>query len=315
MRSSTHKRTLVSAALLVALLVSCSAAYRQPPTPTPSPTPAPTSTPTQAAPTATPAPTCTPCPSPVPTSTPEPTPTPTPWPTPDGIARTAYVPILMYHYISVPPKNADAIRRDLSVSPGAFEQQLRYLRENGYQAISLYDLNRHLQRGDPLPAKPVILTFDDGYRDNFDFAFPLLVKYGFTGTFFLVTEPIDRGDEAYLTWPQVALMSRMGMDMEPHTYTHPDLTNKPVDYIVWQVIGSKEAIEERTGRTCRFFAYPSGQYDQRVVDVLKSAYFWGAVVSQAGATHTSEGMFQLKRVRIRGSDTLEQFAQKLTWDW
>ncbi len=315
MRSFTQKRLLVAAVLVAMLLESCSAAYRQVATPTPIPTLAPTATATQPAPTATPAPTCTPCPSPVPTATPVPTPTATPWPTPDGVVRTAYVPILMYHYISVPPKNADAIRRDLSVSPGAFEEQLRYLKDNGYQSISLYDLNRHLQRGEPLPEKPVILTFDDGYRDNFDFAFPLLVKYGFTGTFFLVTEPIDRGDEAYLTWAQVALMSRMGMDMEPHTYTHADLANKPVDYIVWQVIGSKEAIEARTGKTCRFFAYPSGQYSQSVVDVLKSAYFWGAVVSEGGATHTSDGMFHLKRVRIRGSDSLEQFAQKLTLDW
>lgn len=315
MRLRTHTG-LLAAIVCVAALSSCSAASLLSATPLPTPSPSPAATATQPPlPTATPAPTCAPCPSPLPTDTPAPTPTATPWPTPDGAPRTAYVPILMYHHISVPPRNADAIRRDLSVSPENFEQQLRYLKDNGYQTIRLYDLNRHLQRGDPLPQKPVILTFDDGYRDNFDYAFPLLVKYGFTGTFFLVTEPIDRGDEAHLTWAQVTVMSRMGMDMEPHTYTHADLTNKPLDYIVWQVIGSKEAIEERTGKACRFFAYPSGQYDQAVVDVLKSAYFWGAVVSQGGATHSSDGMFHLKRVRIRGSDCLEQFAQKLTLDW
>jgi len=255
----------------------------------------------------------TPCPSPAPTETLIPPPTATPWPTPDGIARTARVPILMYHYVSVPPANADAIRRDLSVSPQAFEEQLRYLKDNGYQTISLDDLNRHLQRGDVLPEKPIILTFDDGYRDNFDFAFPLLVKYGFTGAFFLTTAPIDQENEAYLTWPQVTVMSRMGMDIEPHSYTHPDLRGKPLDYVVWQVIGSKEAIEERTGKTCRFFAYPSGLYDQQVVDVLRSAYFWGAFALQAGIEHSSDGMFDLARMRVRGPDTLEQFIQKLNW--
>lgn len=236
-------------------------------------------------------------------------------PTPDGTERSARVPILMYHHIAVPPPGADAVRRDLSVSPARFEEQLRYLKEQGYQSISLYDLNRHLQRGDPLPDKPVIFTFDDGYEDNFTQAFPLLVKYGFTGTFFLVTEPIDSGRDGYLTWPQVALMSSMGMDMEPHTYTHPDLKGQPLDYIVWQVIGSKEAIEERTGKVCRFFSYPSGQYDGRVVDLLKSAYFWGAVTTRSDVIQSSGDMFDLARVRIRGSFTLDDFITNLNWDW
>jgi peptidoglycan/xylan/chitin deacetylase (PgdA/CDA1 family) len=305
---------------LLVLLTSCGAAYggfssptALPPSPTPEPTATATATPP--APTATPEPTQTPFPSPAPTETLIPPPTPTPLPTPDGIVRTANVPILMYHYISIPPAGADAVRRDLSVSPQVFAEQLQYLKDNGYQSISLDDLNRHLQLGDPLPEKPIILTFDDGYRDNYEFAFPLLVKYGFTGAFFLVTEPIDKGDDAYLTWPQVALMSRMGMDMEPHSYTHPDLSGQPLDYVVWQVIGSKEAIEERTGKTCRFFAYPSGQYDQQVVDVLRSAYFWGALASRAGTEHSSDGMFDLARVRVRGSDTLEQFTHKLNWNY
>lgn len=275
-------------------------------------TPDPTATAT-AVPTATP--TSQPSATAVPPTAPAPSPTSTPWPTPDGVERTVRAPILMYHHIAVPPPGADAIRRDLSVSPAAFEEQLRYLKEQGYQSITLYDLNRHLQRGDPLPEKPILFTFDDGYEDNFTYAFPLLVKYGFTGTFFLITEPIDAGREGYMTWPQVALMSRMGMDMEPHTYTHPNLAGQPMDYIVWQVIGSKEAIEERTEKTCRFFSYPSGQYDEQVVTLLKSANFWGAVTTQAGVTHTGSGMFELARVRVRGGDSLETFIAKLNLDY
>jgi len=322
---STHLSAL-AILLALAILSSCGVAYSGLASPTvaptldptltppPTPTPEPTATATLPVPTATAQPTYTPYPSPVPTETPVPPPTPTPLPTPDGIFRTARVPILMYHYISVPPAGADALRRDLSVSPQTFEEQLRYLKDNGYETISLYDLNRHLQLGNPLPEKPVILTFDDGYRDNFEFAFPLLVKYGFTGVFLLTTAPIDQGNDAYLTWPQVALMSQMGMDMEPHSYTHPNLSGQPLDYVVWQVIGSKEAIEERTGKTCRFFAYPSGEYDQQVVDVLRSAHFWGALAVRSGTTHSSDGMFDLARIRIRGADTLESFARKLNWD-
>ena len=79
----------------------------------------------------------------------------------------------MYHYLSDPPPRADRYRRDLSVSPAQFEEQLAYLKADGYQAISLYDLLYHLTLGWPLPEHPIIITFDDGYRDNYTSAFPL----------------------------------------------------------------------------------------------------------------------------------------------
>jgi peptidoglycan/xylan/chitin deacetylase (PgdA/CDA1 family) len=110
-------------------------------------------------------------------------------------------------------------------------------------------------------------------------------------------------------------MSAGGMEFEPHTYTHPDLSGQPVDYIVWQILASKEAIEERTGKTARFFSYPSGRYDQQVVDVLRSAHFWGAVTINQSDWQSSEHLFELKRIRVRGGDTLDDFVLKLHLDW
>ncbi len=167
----------------------------------PTPTPEPMKTPT-AAPSATPLPTETPAPSPTQTI-----PTATAQSTPDGIQRTARVPILMYHRITDLPENASASDRDYKIPPAQFEEQLRYLRDNGYQSIRLYDLTRFLQGGDPLPEKAVILTFDDGYRDNAVSAFPLLQKYGFTATFFINTQPINDEYPAYMTWEQVEQLS------------------------------------------------------------------------------------------------------------
>lgn len=236
-------------------------------------------------------------------------------PTPDGVEREVKVPILMYHHISVPPPDSDAVRRDLSVTPQDFEEQLRYLAKAGYHSISLRDLIYHLAIGQRLPRKPIILTFDDGYRDNYTHAYALLKKYGFGGTFFLVTAPIDQEHEEHLSWDQVKEMSAGGMQFGPHTYTHPDLRGQPVDYIVWQIMASKEAAEERTGQTSRFFSYPSGRYDQQVVDVLRSAYFWGAVTINQGTQQSSQQPFELKRIRVRGSDTLEDFVQKLHLEW
>jgi peptidoglycan/xylan/chitin deacetylase (PgdA/CDA1 family) len=225
------------------------------------------------------------------------------------------VPILMYHHIADPPPDADPIRRDLSVSPQAFEAQLRYLVGAGYQPLTLRDLTYHLALGAPLPEKPIILTFDDGYEDNYTNAYPLLKKYGFVGTFFIVTEPVDKGRAGYMSWAQIEIMSSGGMEIGSHSYTHPDLRGKSVDYIIWQALGSKEAIEARIQQPVHFFSYPSGRYDQQVVNVLHSADFWGAVTIETGTYQSSWRPFELQRIRVQGSDNLKTFALKLNLEW
>lgn len=227
-------------------------------------------------------------------------------PPPDGVRRETRVPILMYHYISTPPPDADAIRRDLSVPPEQFEAHLRYLKENGYRSISLHQLLLHLTRGEPLPEKPVILTFDDGYRDNFENAFPLLEKYGFKGTFFLITNFIDEGRPVYMTWEQVKKMRKAGHEIGAHSRDHPDLRGRDIDFLVWQILGSKEAIQNGAGITPRFFSYPSGKYDENTIAVLKSANYWGAVTVRQGALQSSDRPFELQRIRIHGNYGVEE---------
>jgi len=279
------------------------------PTPTHTPTSTPTSTPTF---TATPTPTSTHTPTPTATHTPTPTPL---LPTPDGLARRARVPILMYHRIDDVPPGADAYRRDLSVTPENFREQLLWLKQQGYQSITLNDLALYLTVGKPLPPQPIILTFDDGYADAYTHAFPLLKRFGFAGTFFVVTSQIDAQNPDFLSWDQIKEMHEAGMSFEPHSYDHPDLRNRGFQYLVFQILGPKQAIEARTGETCRFFAYPSGRWDDFVVDVLKSANYWGAVFTEQGATHTSDDLFHLNRVRVQGGDDLDAFIRKLGLDW
>jgi peptidoglycan/xylan/chitin deacetylase (PgdA/CDA1 family) len=301
------------------------------PTPTPSPTPRPTATLTPSptatlTPTATPThtptatPTCTPTRTPThtpsPTPTPTHTPTPTPLlPTPDGVQRHVRVPILMYHHIDNPAPSADVFRQDLSVTPKDFETQLRYLKQEGYESITLNDLVLHLTMGKALPPKPIILTFDDGYADAYTHAYPLLQQFGFAGTFFLISGPIDFDNPEHLSWAQVQEMHAGGMKFEPHSYDHPDMRNRGFDFVVFQILAPKEAIEARTGEPCRFFAYPSGRYDQFVIDVLRSANFWGAVLTAQGATHTSADLFTLHRIRVHGGDDMETFIRNLNFEW
>ncbi len=144
----------------------------------------------------------------------------------DGQARTANVPILMYHYISTAPSANDKIRVGLSVPPDMFDAQMKLLVDNGFTTISLFDLYNNLATGQPLPDKPIVLTFDDGYVDNYEQAFPILKKYNQTATFFVITGRADAKDPAYMSWDMIAEMSRAGMDMQLHSKEHVDLRHR-----------------------------------------------------------------------------------------
>ena len=232
-------------------------------------------------------------------------------PTPDGVRREQAVPILMYHHVSDPQPGWDRLRRSLTVSETQFRGQLVYLRGRGYQTVHLAELVNHLTTGAPLPEKPIVITFDDGYRDNYEVALPALQEYGFVATFFLVTAPIDEGSPEFMTWEQVKAMHQAGMEFGSHSYTHPDLRGKSEDYLVWQLVGSKEAIEERIGEPVRFLAYPSGAYDEQVIAVAKSAGFWGAVAVDFGCRQALDRLFTLSRVRVTPEDTESSFERKL----
>ncbi len=234
----------------------------------------------------------------------------TPTPTPVALPDQARVPILMYHYVSELPPNPDRYRRDLTVLPENFEAQLQYLADAGYHTITLTDLYLHLTQGYPLPEKPIVLTFDDGYRDAYEVVFPLLLDYGFTGTFFVLATPAHFEWSEYITWAQMKEMSDAGMEIQSHGRDHVDLRNRSYDYLVYQTMGIQEAIQYHTGRLPRFFCYPSGRYDANLIAVLKSVGYWGAVTTEWGQTHTREGLFEMPRLRIRGSDTLESFINK-----
>lgn len=269
------------------------------PTPTGTPTTPPTATPTI---------------TPLPTVTP--TGTATPGPTPDGKVRSARVPILMYHYVSEPPPDADVYRKDLSVTPAQFESHLQALQDAGYQSVALTDLVSYLATGQPeLPAKSVVLTFDDGYEDNYINAFPLLKKYGFTATIFVITDFVDMQRPGYVSWDQLAEMHAAGIDVGSHSRDHADLAGRDVDFLVWQALGSRQMIESRLGFTPRLFCYPAGQYDDLAIQVIHSADYWGAVTTKQGATHAADAPFELTRVRVRGSHQAPDLLRLLAADW
>jgi peptidoglycan/xylan/chitin deacetylase (PgdA/CDA1 family) len=245
------------------------------------------------------------------TPVPAPTLSPEAKPTPDSVARTLLVPILMYHYISAPPAGADAVRTDLSLTPELFEVQLKYLVEQGYQSITLSDLVMALLTGSSLPPKPIIITLDDGYRDAYTNAYPLLTKYHIKATIFVITSQIDANNPDYITWAQVAEMSNHDIDIESHSVNHPDMRNRDVAFIHYELSASKQAIEARTGRTVRFFCYPSGDYDANVINLLPGEGYWAAVTTVQGIEQKSGNRYELLRLRVRGYYGVNQLAALL----
>ena len=219
------------------------------------------------------------------------------------------VPILMYHHIDIAGPTADAIRQDLSVRPVSFAAQMSYLARNGYHTLSVPDLVDHLATGKPLPQSPVVLTFDDGYLDNYTNAFPVLRDAGFTGTFFIITDFAGQGE--YMSWDQAAEMAASGMDLESHTLDHPDLSVLPADRLSRQLTESRAILEKRLGKPVRYLSYPAGRYNGAVMRAAEQAGYLGAVTTMYGESHAWGSQFELTRVRVRGTDNLDVFAQKV----
>lgn len=229
----------------------------------------------------------------------------------DGTLRRLNVPILMYHYVGALPPNADAYRRDLTVSTMQFRQHLAMLSANQYNAVSLYELEQALHFGTPLPPNPVILTFDDGYDDHYLNVLPALQEFGFTATFFVITDFIDQNRPGYLTWAQVQALADAGMSIESHTKNHPDLRGQDSDFLTFQIIGSIETLAHYTKQTPRMFSYPAGRYDANTLAWLRTTDIALAVTTQPGTLHTSDATLELARLRVSSTTTAQELLQRL----
>jgi peptidoglycan/xylan/chitin deacetylase (PgdA/CDA1 family) len=259
------------------------------------------------------APTATPLPSPTLTELPTATATPEPLPTPDAQAqsRQARVPILMYHYVEPWPAGADEIRKNLTVRPEDFTAQIEYLHQQGYETLSLYDLVYALTLGRSLPPKAVIVTFDDGYRSLPQYAVPTMERLGYRGTIFVITEFMDNGLAAYLTWPEAESLYARGWKIEPHSKSHEQMAGRDRAFQLYQMLGSIQTVAAHIGVQPRFFSYPSGKYDDTTLQLARELNLWGAVTVEFGRTHTVKDLYTLTRVRVSGQEKLSEFAAGL----
>jgi peptidoglycan/xylan/chitin deacetylase (PgdA/CDA1 family) len=213
------------------------------------------------------------------------------------------LPILMYHSISSPA-------RVLCVTPSGFKSQMESLYDNGYVGITLETALLYA-RGLPvrMPSKPVVLTFDDGYKDFIEEAVPILEQFGFRATVFIIADFVGR--QGYMTWDDVRKAAAMGHEIGCHSMTHPDLRDLRDASLEYQIVSARDFIESNGHVRPRTFCYPSGKYNDTVRSVVEEAGYLGAVTTQVGTASTLDDHYTLSRIRIDGSASLTAFRKQI----
>jgi peptidoglycan/xylan/chitin deacetylase (PgdA/CDA1 family) len=219
------------------------------------------------------------------------------------------VPILMYHYIRYYNNPSDPVGDDLSVSPDDFRAQMDYLKQNGYHPVDFSDLRGYLHGTQVLPARPVILTFDDGYADFYTTAYPILAQHNFKAVSYVVPGFLGRG--GYMTAGQVLELDRNGVQIASHTWSHRDLTTLPPDQLRAELQSSKAYLEQLLAHPVVDFCYPAGRFDPAVVEAVAESGYQTATTTQLGYRHSLADAITWARVRVHGTEALDVYARML----
>lgn len=216
--------------------------------------------------------------------------------------RDTPVPILLYHRVKAPPPGES---QALYVPPRLFARQLRALDRAGYTAVTMRQARAHWSGGKRLPKRPVVLTFDDGFHDQYSHAARLLRARDWPGVLYL---PVGRlGENGALTKRQIRRMLRDGWELGAHSLSHADLTTVDAEQLEAEVAGSREALRrDFPNAPVETFAYPYGRFDATVVAAVRKAGFADATTTQRGAASPADGMFRLRRIIVNGTFTPER---------
>jgi peptidoglycan/xylan/chitin deacetylase (PgdA/CDA1 family) len=250
--------------------------------------------------------------------------------------QAARIPILMYHSISAPEDSARHPYYRTSTTPNMFDQQIRFLHENGYRTVSVTEAFQRMQTANPAKKdaknakaeKLVGITFDDGYQDFHTNAFPILNRYGYSATVFLPTAYIGQASRQFkgaecLTWSQVRELRKAGVEFGSHTVTHPQLRGVSTEQMRTEVARSKDDIEEKLGERVEAFAYPYAFPETDAVFVatlhgaLQESEYRSGVTTIIGRAGRSDNPFFMRRLPVNSADDPRFFQAKLEggYDW
>lgn len=222
---------------------------------------------------------------------------------PDWRPHPGPVPILMYHVLDEPA--AGAPYPDLYLSAADFRAQIKWLASEGYEAVTLRQVERAWWKGGRLPEKPIVLSFDDGYVSHYEVAFPAMRKLGWPGLLNL------KAGETDIYKRQVREMLAAGWELGSHTVDHPDLTTLDPAALAGELTRSRRILRRRFGVLVTHLCYPAGRYDDAVVAAAKAAGYSTASTTDPGLA-SSEDRFRLKRIRVNRGDGPAQLSSALS---
>jgi peptidoglycan/xylan/chitin deacetylase (PgdA/CDA1 family) len=240
-----------------------------------------------------------------------------------GAAR---IPTLMYHGI-----RAATGRRhpyfETNTTPQLFAAQMKYLRDNHYAAIDLTEARKAIASG-PDGRKRVVITFDDGFREVYTRALPILAEYGFSATVFIISgvtksKRLVSDENEYLTWEEVCEMQALGVQIGSHSVNHGELYALSTDALDYEIGKSKETIEDRLGEAVRSFSYPYAfpeqdkRFSEKLKKILEAHGYESGVTTILGTAGPSHDPFFLPRLPVNAYDDLQLFRAKLEggYDW
>lgn len=211
------------------------------------------------------------------------------------------IPILMYHEICAGPNS-------LYVPVDKFRAQMNYLLNSGYHTVTMAQAQEMLVNGQ-IPAKTIVLTFDDGYTSFYTQAWPIMQECGFTGTVYVCSS--FSGRDNYLTWEEIQTLQAGGIEIGSHTQNHIDLKTANSTKQIEEIQGSKRVLEEQIGVPIKSFCYPTGTYSETTPTIVKEAGYTSAVTVTYGHATSQNNLYLIPRMRVPGWITLDNFAKSI----
>lgn len=211
-----------------------------------------------------------------------------------------FIPILMYHEIGEGPNS-------LFVSVDGFRAHMHYLKANNYHIVTMAQAREMLVKKQ-IPPKTAVISFDDGYVSFYTKAWPILQEYGFPATVYVIAG-YPGVYSNYLTWDQIKTIQSGGTEIGSHSLTHPALTTLNEEGLTREIMGSKEILEARLGVKINSFCYPTGAYNQQVIEYVKKAGYTSAVTVVYRKATPSDDLFLIPRIRVFKAATVTTLSQ------
>lgn len=213
------------------------------------------------------------------------------------------VPVLYYH--SIDPSESN----EVILSPQKLKAQLQYIKDSGYTTLTMTELNDYISKHTPIPEKSIVITFDDGYKDNYTNAFPILKELDMKATIFVITSVIDDG--YYLSKNEIKELSDYGIDIQSHTVKHLHLNTLSYEEQLQELKSSKETLEAITNKPVISVAYPFGDHDENTLKAAKAAGYTLGFLTDKGLAKPTSQSISLNRIYVSSAYSMDTFKERL----